>query len=594
MSLLDRSHFYNFERINGRLFDFQLAAVNHCVDLLRHGQPAVLGLDTGLGKTCTVREIIKRIGGPVRWVCPGGLVRQTVAGLKVPPWGLADGEEPLVVVKAETGKELARLNEGNVSYDVAVVNRALCGVLRTPPQGNEDFSMTVVDEAHQMQPHQLRYKYGLPNARVLLVSACARESTFMMEALRYHGSRRTQDWAQKYAKACFIVEKTDRVLKCIGAAQPRLVTTPVRLSAPRLRNYLEMLKVNLSFHPSTKSIIHATLAAGRILNDEVSFANIAARLADRRPANDPIRNEVRDICLRLGCEHVPAAAVPIEEEPVAKRAKREEDDNNNSSSREVCACCGLSSTEYRILHKVHVDSLPHEDPIWSGGQMTGFGSALVRFPSSRALNHATTAHPPPSSVDIFVLTSAHSASYRANLVKKFASHNGNRYKLAVISRAAKNGTCPPLLLKVLTIGHGYFHRELISYIAKPRLLLTDQTIDVGFDLHRHLDGITASHVLCSPTQMQQLVGRLARVCVDRIGIRDSIDVVTPIQEGTLDSYFVKHLNADIGESDEVLFQREQDAKRVEVQQAASRIRTLLSSDPELLSLFERLYSGDMV
>jgi len=247
------------------------------------------------------------------------------------------------------------------------------------------------------------------------------------------------------------------------------------------------------------------------------------------------------------------------------------------------------------MYTMHVHALSNDKPIWACSKhaQKGFCSTLVRFPSASILERALRDHPVPPSIDVFTLTSAKTAAYRARLVKQFASYQGQRYKISVIARACKNGTCPPLFLRILNIGHGYFHRELVSYLAKPRILVTDQTVDVGFDLHRHLDGITTSHILCNVSDMQQLVGRLARISVDRIGTNDTIDVVTPIRTRTLDEFFAKHLNANssIGEDEDLARQRERDVQRSKDRSLTAAVRDLLGDHPELLQFFERVYSS---
>lgn len=607
MSLLDRSHLYNFERPAGSagFFDYQLAAIQHCVERLQQGLPAVLGLDTGLGKTCTVGEVLRRLGGTARWISPGGLIRQTAEGLRVPPWGLGEDETPLVVVKAETGKELRDLQARTEPYHVAVVNRAL-GTLRSPPAGPDgverEFTVTVVDEAHQMTPHSLR-TLGLPRAPILLVSACARDSNVMMDAFRPRGMRRGHEWSRSYGEACFIVDKTERVLRCIGGAVPHLVSVVMDLTDEERKYYINRLISNVKFQTATHMSIHVALAAGRLLGekDEAKFVKIAAEHATKRPVDDIIRNEVRAACYRLELPEAPAAAIveQPEDSRASKRRRTSSPDDENSgpsSSSTVCSCCGLNTAEYRTLYRYHISALPPDKPIWAINDKAathGFHSTLVRFPTARSLDESLSRYPPPPGLDVFILTSAKSAAYRARLVRRFASHGGQRYKLCVLARAVKNAKCPPLLLKVLTIGHGFFHKELISYIANPRILVTDQTVDVGFDLHRHIDSLTTSHVLCSSGDMQQLVGRLARISVDRIGTRDTIDVVTPLRAKTLDEFFAKHLATEstIGEDEAIVAQRERDSRRAKDRRLTTEMRSVLASHAELGTFFERIYSA---
>lgn len=423
----------------------------------------------------------------------------------------------------------------------------------------------------------------------------------MMDAFRSHGSRRGHEWSRSYGEACFIVDKTERVLRCIGGAVPRFVSVDMDLTDEERQYYINRLISYVKFQTATHTSIHVALAAGRLLGEkyEAEFVKLAAEHATKRPVDDIIRNEVRAACYRLELPEAPAAAI-VEQPEDSRASKRRRtsspDDENSGPLSTVCSCCGLNTAEYRTLYRHHISALPSDKPIWAINDKAatrGFHSTLVRFPTARSLEESLSRYPPPPGLDVFILTSAKSAAYRARLVKRFASHGGQRYKLSVLARAVKNAKCPPLLLKVLTIGHGFFHKELISYIANPRILVTDQTVDVGFDLHRHIDGLTTSHVLCSSGDMQQLVGRLARISVDRIGTRDTIDVVTPLRAKTLDEFFAKHLATEstVGEDEAIVAQRERDSRRAEDRRLTAEMRSVLASHAELGTFFERIYSA---
>jgi hypothetical protein len=578
-SLSDKSGLYSFRRPDGEtLFDFQIGAVAHCVSRLAQNAPAVLGLDTGLGKTCTVRAILDAMKARALVVVPGGLVRQVAAGLRRQPW---EKSNVLVVAVAETGKQLA---SDLGPHDVLVVNRALGGTMRH----RYDYDLIIIDEAHQAASMRVVYRCSYGQAKeipVLFLTACPNEAPELADWFRPHGCRRTTAHTKAFNEACFVVEKTPRVLAALGAARPRVVEVPG--APPDLSKYAENLLRELRRSGNVGPIVRARGAlyiakaipvsapqAARIVQEEVR------EVLKRDPPVAFPRGDFVRLCEKLCTENGltwpgPPPVSLSEELPPTDAQLR-------------CGCCGLTDGECAVLHAAHcwaVRAHTAEEPPWSEHSRCakGFTSALVRFPNKSSIDAALRAHPVPDGVLTFVLTADKSAAYRSRLIKKFASHDGQKVKLAILARAMHRGTAPPMLLQVGALGMG---RLLLSHVeqclARPRLLLADSTVDVGFDLHRHIDGVYMSTIVRTPAELRQITGRVSRIAVD-CADQGTVDVLTRTSPGTLDELFMRHLSTTaaergIGESYAPLLK------------GANRIRELLSADPQLLQLFEKLWA----
>jgi hypothetical protein len=574
-SLSDKSGLYSFRRPDGEtLFDFQIGAVVHCVSRLAQNAPAVLALDTGLGKTCTVRAILDAMKARALVVVPGGLVRQVAAGLRRQPW---EKSNALVVAVAETGKQLT---SDLGSHDVLVANRALEGTVR-----NNNYDLIVIDEAHQAASMRVVYRWSYGQAKPLLfLTACPHEAPALADWFRPHGHRRTTAHTKAFNEACFVVEKTPRVLAALGAARPRVVEVPG--APPDLSKYAEKLLRELRYSGNVGPITRARAALYIAKAIPVSAPQAArtvqqeAREALERdpPVAFPRGDFVRlceKLCTENGLTWPGPPPVPLSEElPPTDVQLR-------------CGCCGLTDGECAVLHAAHCLAVRAHtaEPPWSEHSRCakGFTSALVRFPSKSSIDAALRAHPVPDGVLTFVLTTDKSAAYRSTLIKKFASHDGQKAKLAILARAMHHRTAPPMLLRVGALGMG---RLLLSKVeqclARPRLLLADSTVDVGFDLHRHIDGVYMSTIVRSPAELRQITGRVSRIAVD-CADQGTVDVLTRTSPGTLDELFMRHLSTTAAEGGA----EEPCAPLLE---GANRIRELLSTDLPLLQLFEKLWA----
>lgn len=567
-SLSDKSKLYSFIRPDKTtLFDFQLGAVAHCVGRLVANKSAILALDTGLGKTCTLRAIVDDMQVRAIVFVPGGLVQQVSQSLRRQPW---ESTESCIVIAAETSKQLQAVRP---PHKILVVNRSLS----VPSDIRNEYDLIVVDEAHQALSLRVVSKFS--REPVLFLTACPTESSKLMDWFRPVGTKKTSSkHANGFAEACFIVEKTPRVFELLGLAQPKIIEVPgdpIDIEAYSMR------------------VIHALKyfgTGGHIMRARVAlYVAEILPLASRQAAefvSDRINcvlrqtpsvvfpkcsflRQCQELCNKHSISWPYGLVLPSQEElPV------------DANSR--CPCCSLTDSECALLYSAHCDALPRSLPLWVGKSIytRGFTSAIIRFHSKISIEATISKHPVPDNILVFILTTDKSAAYRAKLIKKFASHDGQRAKLNVLSRAFKHKTAPDTLLRVGALGMGrLLLSEVERCLARPRLLLADATVDVGFDLHRHIDGVYMDTILRTPAELRQITGRVSRIAVDRAK-QGSVDVLTKIYPGTLDKLFLNHLNNKSRAEEE---ERKMSSAALEI---ANRARSILSEDKEAVMLFE--------
>ena len=599
-SLGDKSALFSFVRPDGRtLFDFQEAAAAHCAARLGAGKSALLALDTGLGKTCTVRSTLERLGFPrTLYICPGGLVRQVTDSLRRAPWDRGD-ERALTVLTAETGKQLsAAVAEDAPPHDVLVLNRAL----GLSAYSSQRYATFVVDEAHQNTSMRLvrhfRWERGGGSRAVLFVTATPEASSEIEDYFRiaHSGTRRQSAAARlELEAAAFIVRKTPRVMAALGVSMPRVVTrtTPLRDREAYFSQVVDALRYSGSVGLWGRLRLAATLARAWPETAGIVGAEVRRTFefrVDEEDLEDMPRGDLGQELRELAC--VGGAAPPgllAELELRATRPKR----GRPAPGPRGCPCCGLTEAERDLLRDAHFSACrtPTEPP-WVRPR-GGFTSALVRFGTKSALEAALRAHPPAPDVLVFPLTTDKSAAYRARLVRRFASHDGQRAKLAVLARAAASEPRPdegpllPLLRRVSGIGMGtFFLREVEACLARPRVLVADSSVDVGFDLHRHIDAVYVPQVVGSFAELQQLTGRISRIATD-VKQQGTVDVLMSVFEDSLDTrFFVPHLEQETraaeaeGEAAE--------AARGGATALLDRARRLLSADAQALGYFNEL------
>jgi hypothetical protein len=546
---------------------------------------------------------------------PGGLVRQTATALRSFPWekpsvteGSGRGREAAacVVAAARDGDLTVALAEKSADYavsaahihDVLVQNRAI------GRPADQTYRYTVVDEAHQLQVAVLRRLKG----PVLFVTACVLDCQKISDTrFRRVGTRRTPLQGREFGSSCFVVSKTERVSRLLGLSSCRLLPLPASL--PAWYPYLERLLTNVRYPSSHGDVskAQALLALPPLLghgNTGSALAVAAAcgdslhALLQRVSGNNAILRERTQVCqlagavfrycqtyvaedergrfllpMRRACEAVSLArAVVVEEEGRLPRPS-------------ACPCCGLTESELALLYHAHICALPPLVAPWSlgpssGGGSAAFWSALVRFPTKGEIRRTLALEPPPSDVDVHVLTSDMSAGKRAKTIRDFCGYGGSRAAIVALRRGVLATGTALNLRKLGRIGCGrFFVNEIAGYLARRRVLLADAVADVGFNLHRHTDALVVPKVVATRAELQQLLGRLTRIDVD-VASQGVVDVVTTTHKGTLDSLFARHVAQEEARADT------RSDEGATTRGPAARIRSLLAEEPELLHYFE--------
>jgi hypothetical protein len=487
------------------LFDYQEAAVEHCVQRLSAGGQAVLNLGTGMGKTLVARECLLRLGmgcGGKRALvaCPPGLVAQMTGGLAKAPWA----EEPNFAVRgAETGKQL-RILAKDCSLGALVVNYALTlnEVDRVEFTGGL-FDILIVDEAHKLGGKRLQNLFSLvkyPNV-VLFMSASLEglygtlersEARFDSKPRRFMSMARRDSWKKTYAAEIFSVSKTASLATAVGGAAPRVV---VRWGVP----------------PSTMSYVERL---------DRQFCG-AMRNAKRWP-----QFAVPLAAAALGMDT--ATAFP----------------SFHALNLQFIYHFTEEDKETAILnlHRAHLNSLAAESratPAWVE-PLPRAACLLSRFDSISRLSSALLKNPPAPGVVVLKLSSSMSSAQRSKVISMLSAGQGLLSALRRASQAAGS------LGRVLRVGDNWFLREVLGYVV-PRLLVlaADRSVDVGYDLHKHVDAVSIDEVPNSQEVLDQLLGRVCRADVSRIGKGDAVSVILEARKGTLDGFFLERCGVSV-------------------------------------------------
>ena len=584
----DLSPLFAFSRPDARtFFDFQLAAVHFCADRLQANRDAVLALDTGLGKTIVLRAVAERLNKTcVAVFVPGGLVRQVGESLRRYPW--ESTAAPVAAVHlAETGKQL-RAAAGKKGF--LVVNRAL-QLTAEAATFLGDCDLLVFDESHQAQTmrvhkHTSGHAPGVPS---LFLSASASEGEELVNYFNgvagAHSRRKAAPslTVNKFAEANFVIKKTSRVLRLLGVARPELAFLEVPLNTEQAAYEDSLLRLIAYDYRNLDLRVHVVLAVIELFP--------AAAVRGRRVLLGLLNDmaHFKDVLPRDGKADERARALLGVEFPSNLRLGA----GGGQRVRYRCACCNLTTAEYNYLNDIHLMAMPSPKPFWAEEKRNDVEAAtlLIRFPSSKWITTTLKAFPVPADTVAFVLTSDKSAAARAIAVKRFKSHDGYRAALKSLRQAAhcSRATAIGRVFAPMSGLAQYVVSKVGSFLARRRLLLCDSTVDVGFDLHKHLEGIITTQVPRSKVDLQQLIGRVSRICTD-VEDQGPIRVVSHSTTGTLENILFKnHLQLEMeGESWGPPARPAEEAESLD-----ARLRARLIGFPELLQRFELLRSGSL-
>jgi hypothetical protein len=548
----DRSGQYLFTQDDKKLFDFQVAAVDFCIDKLTKAPTmdgpafkAVLGLDTGLGKTSTSLEIIRKLGKKTIFIQRSALIYQTVAALKKQPWEKAPSTD--VIIFANDHKALA--SSIRRKHTVLVCNRVLPFA-----EHLRYYGLVVVDEAHMLGEKTLRdiYRLKLPT---LFVTA----SPFERKLLITFGHNPRGLYS--LPDACFLVSKTPRVVDLLGVAKVRFDVVEKDIN---IRLYFcNMMDAVIDFFK-----YHAKTAEFPILLYLVEYAMMQGYLTILPDFSKHLCSSLSQLiqsagqdelhCIDIVGWHRPSSVRFVA--PFAARLLKVLDTNGISSlpiehwdvvveaagqvprSRHLCPCCGLTNSEYHALYRCHVTCTSAADVLSEAGRASHgslFSNAIVRCNTHTEV-HELISNSNDEGLMLIPLVSTQTSAYRAKMINTFCSFGGVRGKLHTFMRGLESSE-DPLTQQVMEFGFGEFRRIVSSFVVQKRILVADRTVDVGIDLHKYCDAVIVPRVMSSAVELQQLTGRLVRICTKKQS-QGHVRVCTGLNKGTLDAVFLKHIH----------------------------------------------------
>jgi hypothetical protein len=249
------------------------------------------------------------------------------------------------------------------------------------------------------------------------------------------------------------------------------------------------------------------------------------------------------------CEFVGARKVPfpsLSEAHHAALTMSERMESEDGHGVNECSCCGLTPQEIELLHRAHTSMAPEPELFCTAEQERKFGeeavfsSAIVRFPCAHQAKRRAEQLKKDPSLQVHLLCSSMTASARSRAIAQFCSYGGCRSKWAMFKKGIRN-TENPLCERIFAGPFGVFNMALIAaFLVKRRLLVCDQTIDTGFDLHRHVDSIIIPRMISTRRDFMQLVGRASRIAVE-VHDQGAIELQTAKIENTADEIFEKHV-----------------------------------------------------
>jgi hypothetical protein len=263
-----------------------------------------------------------------------------------------------------------------------------------------------------------------------------------------------------------------------------------------------------------------------------------------------------------------------------------DDLGNNLNVKDRCNCCGLNHPEYNRLYDAHVRSTTASDVLSLGvnasRRTSMFSNAIVRC-NSHAEVHDLITNSRDNSLKLISLTSSQTSAQRAKSIDAFCGFGGVRGKLHTLMRGLDNSK-DPVAQKVMEFGFGEFKRIVSSFVVQKRVLVADKTVDVGIDLHKFCDAVLVPRVMSSAVELQQLTGRLVRICTGK-SKQGHVTVNAVLNAGTLDHVFLKHIHE--GNMRYICDNIRSGDNRVENEMQQELLSS--TSDPILLQYLDLLY-----
>jgi hypothetical protein len=553
----DRAVGHTVRKLPSGMFSFQEEAAIFLSDQCSQVHTdLLLEVDTGLGKNIILRRLVQLQKCCAIAICPGQLVGQMAHALRMSPNG--KGWAPRVVA-CETGKHLQKLVQ--IDHDIAVVNEALR--FWRDPQWAKNYNLIIVDEAHRMGRNSSRLK-SCRRFDVPVVWSTATPSPKLV----------------RHATAHYKFTKLPHIAESLG-----LPHVEVRLSrqpfpdAQAYNDYVQSVTRAILANHAIGPCSHffALLVFGEFLLKRLALATGASiknllQLAARQLGAALDQTQIWNESHRQGIHRLNTIAVAWQQSLQGAGMHCQQDlspvkdlfapeimppgiaDLFNRETAQIVNSeniAYIADAEYNALVCAHqaADCIQNNvqsvalPPPYIGCCVKGFQRTVMR--TTRRMQPGQEAF--PRDVVPFYLTTDKSAGARRQIIKKFASFGGDMAKFLVLKRGflGRNIQQDSLMSQVLRIGgeSQWFFTTVGAFLFRRHVLVCDQTVDVGLNLHRYVKSICSKSFIPKYDALQQFVSRVNRIAVDQKA-QTSITVDMNLVEDSLEELFHAHVEVE--------------------------------------------------
>ncbi|CAE7631230.1 Alkbh3 [Symbiodinium sp. CCMP2456] len=568
----DRSRHFTGRRMKSGLLDYQQGALHFLKQaLLPEGSKALLALDTGLGKSAVVKELVD-----YQWlekgfrsivIVPSTLVDQTVRTLVFPPWE----KPPAWFLQSKNSKAKQELLKGfgvatlrSISDQKALlatpigerphvlVCNAAC---REAEAGNFsglllDRHLVVVEEAYSPSYHTCHLHAHAPeSSRILFVTATPDRLLSREPELR----------GQNH----FRVKKTPQLLLSLGMADPKLELLKLQetqasfFSTGRLGDgFLRPLAMHAldeqCLQPFLEQQPPTYLKSWQQFFDSLPEETCRSLAVDYggpvvRPGK-PYDSQFLLWSFRAMVAASPGSLTSYLR-AMAKAAHQQH-------GRDTCRCCAL--TEYQLsemagaerkssllesvefVTKTLRQELAPEVHGRGGYDLGRFGATIVRCSCLETINQVVQDLSSDSSFEIHKLTTGLSSRQRTKVLQSYTCFKGDRAAMCVLRRGSDQ-----LQAQGSPLGRKPILALVSKFVTRHHVLLADASIEVGIEsLHRCTDSVILQQLPTAYDQLLQLGGRVSRLALDLPKPQPPIVVRCPLRIGTVDELLARHLRGE--------------------------------------------------
>lgn len=551
----DRAEGHVVRKLPSGMFTFQEEAATFLSEQCSQSHTnLLLEVDTGLGKNIILRRLVQLQKCRAIAICPGQLVGQMANALRMSPNG--KGWAPRVVA-CETGKHLQKLVR--IDHDIAVVN----GALRfwSDPQWANNYNLIILDEAHRMGRKRVEsctqfdtpvvFSTATPDNRLLRLATAHYKFTKLPHVVESLGlpdvevrltrhpfpaATAYDDYVQSVARS--LVENNG-IGPCSSffsllAFGEFLLKRPALATLASMKNVLHLAARQLGAALDKEQIWNESHRQGiHRLNAIVVNLQLSLQGAGMHCQQDsvPMRDVFAPAPVPPGLDALfkREAAQIVSSENVAYIADAE-------YNALVCAHQAAG-----VQQNVQSVSLP---PQYTGCRVEGFQRTIMRTP--RRMQPGLGQESFPRDVVPFYLTADKSAGARRNIIQKFTSFNGDMANFLVLKRGlGRKKEEDRLTSQVLRIGgeSEWFFSAVGAFLFRRHVLVCDQTVDVGLNLHRYVTSICSESFIPKYDALQQFVSRVNRIAVDQ-KTQPSITVDMNLVKDTLEELFSAHVEME--------------------------------------------------